>query len=548
MLFEAAENPVKKEKCKKRKAERNVSKLKKSFAKYIALFLAAMFTFSAVGCGKDKAEQQNTAVEENAADAKGGEKKEESAEKELLQKAWIMAEDAPEVTASAAILIEEATGTILYEKNADQKMYPASMTKVLTALVALDHFKPEELIKVGTEVNEVSLDSSKAGHVVGETLTMKNAIRGLIIPSGNDSANVVAAAVARRVENDENLSFSQCEVVFTDLMNKKAEELGATNSHFSNAHGYHAEDHYTTAKDMALLSRAFMENKTLEEIANEKGFSGNGADDMFATDASVKTQDYAWRSHNLLITDGEYSYGYASGIKTGFTDEAGDCVTAAAKKDGMNLIAVVFHSEDPNRWLDAKNLFEYGFNDYAEVKVAGADEAVAEAALTKHKKSQGDTLSVVLGEPLVTYLPANMADKLKVTVEYNETYAETDKEGNVSLRAPIEKGAEVGTASYKVGSKVVLETPVYAGRDVAKGNIFSTIGHLFSNIFTLKGILTVVGIVVVIAVVLLVLKLIGGHRSRPRSGYGLGAPSRRNTGLTMNLNGRKRRTRRRRRF
>lgn len=522
--------------------------MKKSFAKYIALILAAMFTFSAVGCGKDKAEQQDAAVEKNAADAEDGEKKEESAEKELLQKAFIMAENAPDVTASAAILIEESTGTILYEKNADQKMYPASMTKVLTALVALDHFKPEELIKVGSEINEVSLDSSKAGHVFGETLTMKNAIRGLIIPSGNDSANVIAAAVARRVENDENLSFSQCEVIFTDLMNKKAAELGATNSHFSNAHGYHAEDHYTTGKDMALLSRAFMENKTLEEIANEKGFSGNGADNMFTTDTSVKTQDYAWRSHNLLITDGEYNYGYASGIKTGFTDEAGDCVTAAAKKDGMNLIAVVFHSEDPNRWLDAKNLFEYGFNNYVEVKVAGADEAVAEAALTKHKKSQGDTLPVVLGEPLVTYLPADAADKLEVTVEYNETYAETDKEGNVSLRAPVEKGAEVGTASYKVDGKVVLETPVYAGREVAKGNIFSTIGYLFSNIFTLKGILTAVGIVVVIAVVLLILKLIGSHRSRHRGGYGFGAPSRRNTGLTMNLNGRKRRTRRRRRF
>ena len=243
--------------------------MKKSFAKYIALFLAAMFTFSAAGCGKDEAKQQDAAVkkEETASDAEGNKKDAET--KELLQEAFIMADGAPDVTASAAILIEESTGTILYEKNADQKMYPASMTKVLTALVALDHFKPEELIKVGSEINEVSLDSSKAGHVAGEMLTMKNAIRGLIIPSGNDSANVIAAAVARRAENNENLSFSQCEAVFTDLMNQKAEELGATNSHFANAHGYHADDHYTTGKDMALLSRAFMENKTLEEIANE---------------------------------------------------------------------------------------------------------------------------------------------------------------------------------------------------------------------------------------------------------------------------------------
>ena len=224
--------------------------MKTAFAKYIALFLAAVFTFSAAGCGKDEAEQQeNTAVEneengtQEEADDEGASEKKTAAEDEFLQDVLITADGAPELTASAAILIEESTGTILYEKNADQKMYPASMTKVLTALVALDYFQPEELIKVGSEINEVSLDSSKAGHVVGETLTMKNAIRGLIIPSGNDSANVIAAAVARRAENDDSLSFRQCEAVFTDLMNKKAAELGAKNSHFANADGYHDDNH-----------------------------------------------------------------------------------------------------------------------------------------------------------------------------------------------------------------------------------------------------------------------------------------------------------------
>ncbi len=519
--------------------------MKKTFAKYIALFLAAMFTFSAVGCGKDEEKQQEAAVEKDEK-SETEEKKGKSAY--ALQDAIITADGAPSVTAPAAILIEESTGTVLFEKNADQKMYPASMTKVLTSLVALDYFEPEELIKVGTEINEISLDSSKAGHQVGETLTMKNAIRGLIIPSGNDSANVVAAAVARRAENDDSLSFSQCEVIFTDLMNKKAKELGAENSHFSNAHGYHADDHYTTAEDMVLISKAFMENKTLAEIADEKSFSGNGADDMFKDDAAIKTQDYAWRSHNLLITSGEYNYAYATGIKTGFTDEAGDCVTAAAKKDGTNLIAVVFNSEDPNRWLDAKNMFEYGYNNYQKVEIAKAKEAVAEAPLTKHKKSEGDTLPVVFKEAQVAYLPAEAADKLKVTVTYNEAYAETDKEGNVSLRAPIEKGAEVGTASYEVNGKVVLEEPVYAGRDVAKGNIFSMIGYFFSNLFSLKGLLTVVGILAVIAVVFVVFKLISGRRHR--GGYSLGTPARRSGGLSMNLNGRRSRRRRggRRRF
>ena len=372
---------------------------------------------------------------------------------------------------------------------------------------------------------------------------MKNAIRGLIIPSGNDSANVVAAAVAKRAENDESLGFAKCEAIFTDLMNQKAEKLGATNSHFANAHGYHSEDHYTTAHDMALIARAFMENETLAEIANEKSFSGNGADNMFESNEDMKTQEYAWRSHNLLIMDGEYNYPYATGIKTGFTDEAGECVTAAAEKNDVQLIAVIFHSEDPNRWLDAKNLFEYGFNNYQKVEIAKPNAAIEEVPLTKHKKSEGDTLAVVFKEDMVTFLPTSVGDSLKATVTYNADYAVTDKEGNVSLKAPIEKGAEIGTASYEVKGKTVLEAPVYAGRDVSKGTIFSSIGYFFKNLFTLKGILMLVGIIVVIAVVILVIKLIGNRRSsRRRGGYSFGS------GLNMGGSSRRRRRGGKRRF
>ncbi|MBQ7757835.1 D-alanyl-D-alanine carboxypeptidase family protein [Anaerotignum sp.] len=519
--------------------------MKKSFAKYIALFLAMTVALGTAGCGKDKAEQQeeNAVVSEEGTDkeAETAEGEEKAVAKDALQTAFVQADGAPSVAASAAILIEASTGTILYEKDADKKMYPASMTKMLTAMVALDYFEPEELIKVGSEINEVSLDSSKAGHQVGEMLTIKNAIRGLIIPSGNDSANVVAAAVARRAENDDSLGFTKCEAVFTELMNKKAEELGATSSHFANAHGYHAEDHYTTGHDMALLARAFMENETLAEIANEKSFFGNGADNMFDSNENIKTQEYAWTSHNLLITSGEYNYAYATGIKTGFTDEAGDCVAAAAEKDGVQLIAVIFNSEDPGRWEDAKNLFEYGFNHYQKTEIAKANVAIEEVPLTKHKKSEGDTLAVVFQEDLVTFLPASAADSLKATVTYNDIYAVTDKEGNVSLKAPIDKGTEIGTVSYEVNGKTVLEAPVYAGRDVSKGNILSFIGYFFKNLFTLKGILTLVGIVAVVAIVVIIIKIISNRRNRCRGGYSFGS------GLSMGGSRRRMKAPRRRR-
>lgn len=517
--------------------------MKKSFAKLTALCLAAAVAFGAAGCGKEKKETQQDKNAVAADDTKEDKKTEKAAD--ALQTAVMLAEQAPELQAEAAILIEASSGTILYEKNATQKMYPASMTKMLTALVALDYFKPEDLIVVGSEINEVSLDSSKAGHELGETLTVENAIRGLIIPSGNDSANVVAAAVAKKAENDENMTFGKCEVVFTDLMNKKAEELGATNSHFANAHGYHSDDHYTCAHDLALIGRAFMENKTLAENCEGKSYSGNGAEGLVkAEDTSVKTQDYNWRSHNLLITDGEYNYPYAIGIKTGFTDEAGDCVTAAAEKDGEELIAVIFKSEDPNRWLDAKNLFEYGYNQYEKITVAKAEEAIADAPLTKHKKSEGNTVPVVFRKEVTAILPKDTAKDMKLTVSYNDTYAVTDKEGNVSLKAPIEKGAEIGTATYEVKGKTVLEAPVYAGRDVSKGTIFSAIGDFFKNLFTVKGLLKLVIVIIVIAIIILIIKFINGRRNR--RGYSFGSP-RRSSGLSFG-GGRRRRRGGRRRF
>ena len=124
------------------------------------------------------------------------------------------AEAPPEVVAQTAILGEASTGKIIYQKDMDKKMYPASMTKLLTAIVALEHLKPDDLITVGSEINEIPADSSKAGHTRGETLTVKNLIRGLLIPSGNDSANVLAVTVARKIENNQELPYEECIMIF----------------------------------------------------------------------------------------------------------------------------------------------------------------------------------------------------------------------------------------------------------------------------------------------------------------------------------------------
>lgn len=431
----------------------------------------------------------------------------------------------PVVNAQAAILIEPETGTIIYEKNSNERMYPASMTKILTALVTLDYFDYDALVTVGNEINEVTLDSSKAGHKKGETLSVENLIRGLMIPSGNDSANVLAAAVAKKVENNNDLSYEECEKIFTDLMNKKAEELGCKNSHFANAHGYHDDNHYTTAYDMSLITAEALKNDTIKKIAGEKSFSGNGAGNTLEENTNLITQEYNWKSHNLLIADGEYHYEYATGLKTGFTDQAGDCVAATAEKDGTELIAVIMNSEDPNRWIDAKNLFDYGFNNFSINTFQKKGDVVETVSLINNNRLNGDTLDVIVKEDASQYMLNSDIANIEKEIKYNDEFIAKNKDGSeiVQLKAPIEKDSEVGTVSYKLNGETIKESKLYASTEVQKSTIISSIKYffknLFSNIFTLKGLIIFIVIIIVIIIIILIIRNLGNKKRRTSYKY-----------------------------
>lgn len=483
--------------------------------------LAGLMVFSA-GCG---AKEETVEVEEATVVA------EETAEiipavpetGELqLQTAVKYEDNVPELVAEAAILVEQSTGTILYEKNATEIMYPASMTKIITALVMLDYFAPEELVVVGTEINEVAWDSSKAGHVVGETLTVKNLIRGLMIPSGNDSANVIAAAVAKRASEDSSLNFAGCEEVFTQLMNEKAEELGAENTHFTNAHGYHDDDHYSTGYDMALFAIEFLNHPSLMEIANEMNYIGNGADNMFVDDVAVKTQDYAWQSHNLLLTNNEYQYAYASGIKTGFTNEAGDCVAAAAYKDENTLIAIVFHAEDPNRWLDSTALFEYGFNSYEKVDLQQIDNEISTMPLTNYNPLAIDEVGVRFNGGETICLPVDEKENIEVVNVWDEAYTEM-VEDELCLVAPLSAGQVVGQTQLQLDGEVIGVQDITVAKDVEETKWTYEVKFFFGNLknvlFTPTGLLGVAVAIILVLLVVTVVRIITGNRRKKTQKY-----------------------------
>lgn len=250
----------------------------------------------------------------------------------------------------AALLMDEKTGEILYSKNPHMKLYPASTTKILTALIALEKGDPDAIVTVGDEAQLRTPDESSAGLYEGQQLSLRDLLSALMLPSGNDAARTIARYISsqelgRAVSAEEGIS------CFADLMNDKAKELGARESHFVNPHGLHDPDHYTTAYDLAIIAKEARKNKLFKQIVSETERS---------VTAGQETQTFVNRNKLLQNTDENY-YDGATGIKTGFTEKAGYCLVASASRQSANLIAVVLHSTSTGVWYDARTLLNYGF-------------------------------------------------------------------------------------------------------------------------------------------------------------------------------------------
>ncbi|MDR3239412.1 MAG: D-alanyl-D-alanine carboxypeptidase [Clostridiales bacterium] len=403
------------------------------------------------------------------------------------------------LTATAAILVESATGKVLYAQLENQRVYPASMTKILTALVVMDYLQPEDFLVLGPEINEAPQGSSMAYHQVGETILVENLLRGLLIPSGNESGCALAYAVAKSLRQGEDLPYAEAEQLFCDLMNEKAQALGAADTHFTNPHGFHDDNHYTTASDMSLFAREFMENPILAEIVSEPKFDGNGAG--LHPPAGAVTKVYSnWQNHNkLIIYDDPDFYTYANGIKTGTTQEAGDCVAASAEKDGVKLIAIICQSKEPGRWVDAKTLFEHGFNRFHFETILQAGGSLEKVQLDSPRLGESDTMDVLAQSGYTDFCSQDELLRIERALTYDEKYlapapakadAETDVPAPARMRLPIQKGDVLGKASFTLDGKTLFETNLLAAADAQKRTLQSDTqyywSHFKSQIFTVS--------------------------------------------------------------
>ncbi len=251
------------------------------------------------------------------------------------------------------VLADVTTGKTLYQKNAEQLCYPASMTKLLTALVALDQMAADTPVTVGDEIYLIDPQSSRAYLTVGMRMTMENLLQAILLPSGNDAAYTIAVAVARQAADNPKLDRRAAVTAFAELMNKKALALGCQKSHFVNPDGIHDPDHYTTANDMLKIATAALQNETLARIVATPTARGT----------MLSGHAYSWQNSNRLIQEnGAYSYDGATGLKTGSTTEAGYCLAASAQRDGKTCVAIVMGAKsESGRWEDASGLLDISF-------------------------------------------------------------------------------------------------------------------------------------------------------------------------------------------
>ena len=335
------------------------------------------------------------------------------------------ANEALRISAASALLMDAGTGQVIYEHQGFKRREPASLTKIMTAIIALEYGHPEEIVVIGREPASISV-GQELRLEKGDRLSLENLIKAALLYSANDSTVAIAQHVAGSQEK------------FIELMNTRALILGALDTRFANTNGYHHPNHYTTAHDLAVITRYALSNSDFAGIVRLPRATIYWAD-------GKKEKPVA--NTNSLVR--ENSYEGIMGVKTGTTIRAGNCLVAAARRNGRTLIAVVLHSR--NRFRDAVNLLDYGFNDLPQVAVAGSGEVVGRIPVAGGIKDQ---VEAICPKEVKLYLSGQDLQKLTRKVI-----------AGGPLEAPVKEGQEVGTVVFMLKGREMARTGlVAAGR------------------------------------------------------------------------------------
>ena len=330
----------------------------------------------------------------------------------------------PSVSAKSAVLMDGSSGELLCSKNPDERLPMASTTKIMTALVAIEEGDLAEEVTIPREA--VGVEGSSIYLYEGERLTLEQLLYAVLLESANDAATAVAIHIGGSIEG------------FAALMNEKAAELGLENTHFENPHGLDSEQHYTTARELAIIASHAMKNPKLREIASTKKKT-IPLNDTEGVRLLI--------NHNRLLK----SYDGAIGVKTGYTKKSGRCLVSAAERDGLTLICVTLSA--PDDWRDHTSLLDYVFSNYESRVLCAKDE-------------MRQVLPVVGGKS--DYVTLTNTNEIRVTLPKGASKVECRIETRQFEYAPVCEGAVLGRAVYLLDGKEIASTPLVASYSVNK--------------------------------------------------------------------------------
>jgi len=351
-----------------------------------------------------------------------------------------------EIVGKSAIVMDYDSGKILFYKNPDKKMYPASTTKIMTALLSIEALDLDKNIEIDGQTPFT--EGSRIYLFEDEIISVKDLLHALLLESANDAAVALAKAVSGDVES------------FVDLMNKRAKELGANNTHFANPNGLPDETHVTTVRDMALIAREAYENELFRDIVHTVSYAIAPTEKQPESRYLKNGNRFLWGtgSGNQIYYDGNWidiKYPIVDGIKTGYTIAAQQCLVATASKGGRRVITAVFKSQQKNIYTDTRRLIDFGLDSFENMTLSNKGERIMTADISGGKEA---FLEVISGENLIQTVPAGTPkDAVKSEIHLHE-----------NLNAPVAQGELVGEMTFSMNEKLIGTVPLTAEKTILK--------------------------------------------------------------------------------
>lgn len=348
---------------------------------------------------------------------------------------------APDVKALGAVLMDEKSGRVLWEKNAFEPLANASTTKIMTCILAIESGKLDETVTASK--NAAIQPKTQMGLSVGEQIKLKDLLYALMLQSSNDAAVAIAEHISGSVDD------------FCSLMNEKAQDIGAVDTNFETPNGLDKGEHHSTAYDMAVITCYAIKNETFTHIINTR-------------QVNIKSdrRTYTVVNKNRLLNE----YDGAIGVKTGFTGKAGNCFVGAAERDGMKLVSVVLGSGwgkvgKERKWIDTKNILNYGFGNYKYYDLCVSGDYIADIPV---KNSYNKRVGVSVSKGITIPLNYDEKENIKAEIQLPDT-----------IDAPVVKGDEIGSIIFKVNEETVLaECKLTADDNIAKKDVKTTASML----------------------------------------------------------------------